>query len=174
MQQLHKDIGSRDGSTGVPSVIGVKRKSAEGDDSLSLSKKSKNLESSLGKSIEKHGESMLAVARMAAVEQQMNQMNPKQAHAEHECNCVENRINFLCGRINDLHDDKRGMVLQLADPAMQNQAIIDAVLREVKGIEDEIELNVEKLKLKVEEMKLKVEEMNTLIATPTKSNHSPK
>jgi hypothetical protein len=158
MQQLHEDIGSGDGSTGVPSVIGAKRKSAEDDDSLSSSKKSANsLESSLGKSIEKHGESMLKVARMAAAEQQKNR---KHAHAEQERNRVDNCINFLCGRINNLRDNKRAMVLWLADPAMQNQTIIDAVLHEVKRIENEIKFNVE--------------EMNTLIATPTKSNHSPK
>jgi hypothetical protein len=51
------------------------------------------------------------------------------------------------------------MVLRLADPAMQNQTIIDAVLHEVKGIEKEIEFNVE--------------EMKTLIAMPMKSNLSP-
>jgi hypothetical protein len=126
-------------------------------DSLSSSKNSANsLESSLGKSIEKHGESMLKVARMAAAEQQKN---CKHAHAEQECNRVDNCINFLCGRINDLRDNKRAMVLWLADPAMQNQTIIDAVLHEVKGIENEIKFNVE--------------EMNSLIAMPMKSNLSP-
>jgi hypothetical protein len=100
MQQLHEDIGSGDGSTGVPSVIGAKQKSAEDDDTLSSSKKSTNsLESPLGKSIEKHGESMLKVARMAAAEQQKN---CKHAHAEQERNRVDNHINFLRGRINDL------------------------------------------------------------------------
>ncbi len=124
---------------------------------MSSSKKSANsLESSLGKSIEKHGESMLKVARMAAAEQQKNH---KHAHAEQERNHVDNRINFLCGRINNLRDNKRAMVLWLADPAMQNQTIINAVLHKVKGIENEIEFNVE--------------EMNTLIAMPTKSNLSP-
>ncbi len=68
---------------------------------------------------------MLAVARMAALEQQMNR---DQAQAEQDSNRVDNCNNFLCGRINDLWDNKRGMVIQLADPAMQNQAIIDAVM----------------------------------------------
>jgi hypothetical protein len=35
------------------------------------------------------------------------------------------------------------MVIRLADPAMQNQAIIDAVMHDVKRIEDEIDMNVE-------------------------------
>ncbi len=56
-------------------------------------------------------------------------------------------------------ENKRGMVIRLADPAMQNQAIIDAVMREVKGIEDEIEMNME--------------ELNSLVATPKKSNSTP-
>jgi hypothetical protein len=51
------------------------------------------------------------------------------------------------------------MVIRLADRAMQNQAIINAVIRKVKGIEDEIEMNVE--------------ELNSLVATPTKSNRTP-
>lgn len=58
-----------------------------------------------------------------------------------------------------MRDNKKGMVIRLADRAMQNQAIINAVIRKVKGIEDEIEMNVE--------------ELNSLVATPTKSNRTP-
>ena len=58
-----------------------------------------------------------------------------------------------------MRDNKRGMVIRLADPAMQNQVIIDAIMREVKGIEDEIDINVE--------------ELNSLVETPKKSNSTP-
>ena len=54
-----------------------------------------------------------------------------------------------------MQDNKRGMVIWLAEPAMQNQAIIDTVLCEVIRIEDEIDLNVE--------------ELNSLVATPKKT-----
>ncbi len=146
------------GPTGVPYAIGGKRKCSNDKDDLSSSaKKSANsMESSLSKSIEKHGETMLEVARFAALEQQKNR---EQGLAELDSKCVDNRINFLRGRINDLWYNKRGMVIRLADPAMHNKAIIDAVMREVKGIEDEIEMNVE--------------ELNSLMATPKKSNSTP-
>ena len=93
---------------------------------------------------------MLEVAKIAALEQQKNR---EQALAEQDRKRVDNRINFLRGRINDLRDNKRGMVIRLADPAMQNQAIIDAVMREVNGIEDEIDMNVEELNSLVETKK---------------------
>ncbi len=99
---------------------------------------------------------MLAVARMAALEQQKNH---EEDQAELDSNCVDNQINFLCGRFNNLRNNKRGIVIRLADPAMQNQVITDAVMREVKGIEDEINMNAE--------------ELNSLVATPTKSNCTP-
>jgi len=152
MQQLHDDVGSVDGSTGVPYAIGGKRKSSNNEDDLSSSAKKSaySMESSLSKSIEKHGETMLEVAKIAALEQQKNR---EQALAEQDRKRVDNRINFLRGRINDLRDNKRGMVIRLADPAMQNQAIIDAVMREVNGIEDEIDMNVEELNSLVETKK---------------------
>ncbi len=96
---------------------------------------------------------MLEVAKIAALQQQKNR---EQALAELDSKRVDNCINVLRGRIIDLRDNKMGMFIRLADPAMQNQAIIDAVMLEVKGIEDEIDMNVE--------------ELNSLVATPKKSN----
>jgi hypothetical protein len=152
MHQLHEDVGSVDGRTGVPYAIGGKH---DEDDLSSSAKKSANssMESSLSKSIEKHGETMLEVAKIAALQQQKNR---EQALAELDSKRVDNCINVLRGRIIDLRDNKMGMFIRLADPAMQNQAIIDAVMLEVKGIEDEIDMNVE--------------ELNSLVATPKKSN----
>jgi hypothetical protein len=47
---------------------------------------------------------MLEVARIAALEQQKNH---EQVLAELDSKRLDNRINFLCGRINDLRDNKR-------------------------------------------------------------------
>ena len=72
MQQLKEGIGSGNGNTKVPSVIHGKRKNDDDDSLGSSSKKSNNVMTQLGASITKHADSMLAVAKMAAVEQEKN------------------------------------------------------------------------------------------------------
>ncbi len=55
-------------------------------------------------------------------------------------------INDICARINELHDNKRTMVLRMAEPTVaNNKTVVDAILHEVKGIEDEITGNVAEL-----------------------------
>ncbi len=57
-------------------------------------------------------------------------------------------------------DNKHTMVLRIADTSIaNNQAVVDAILHEVKGIEVKIAENVK--------------ELNTLLVTPKKSNRSP-
>ena len=77
MQQLVDGVGSGNGGTGVPSVIGGRRKS-DADDSLASSRKSKGNHhddkalSQLSKSIEKHSQSLVAAAKLCASEQAKN------------------------------------------------------------------------------------------------------
>ncbi len=72
MQQLKEGIGSSNGHLGVPLVIRGKRNIDNNDSLSSLSKKSNstNVMSKLGASITKHTESMVTVAKIAAVEQE--------------------------------------------------------------------------------------------------------
>ena len=148
MQQLVDGVGSGNGNSGVPSVIGGRRQSDD-DYSLSSSKKSKKNSDAaafaqLSSSIEKHSNLLVAAARIAATEQEKNRNQ----------SCIS-EINM---RINALRDMKREMTLRMTG-SNSNQFIIDAIVHEIKGIEEEIAS--------------KKEELNGLLATPTKSNRSP-
>jgi hypothetical protein len=74
MQQLDDSIGSVNGNIGVPSVIGCNCKHDDNYLLQSLKKRAKCIEvSQLSTSIAQHGELMIAVARLAAMEQEKNQ-----------------------------------------------------------------------------------------------------
>lgn len=161
MQQLLEGIGSGDGSSGVPSVVGGKRRQVDDTDSLSSSKKNKSGNSDansfreLTDSIERHSNSIVSAAKIAAAEQAKKR---SQAAAEQEKNRTQSRITEINSRINALRDSKREMALRLAVPNI-HQAVMDIVVHEMKGIEEEIASNVE--------------ELNGLLLAPTKGNCSP-
>ena len=152
MQQLLEGIGSGNGGTGVPSVIGGKRKS-DADDSLASSKKGKGRNNDdeafaqLSDSIEKHSQSLVTAAKISASEQAKNRT--QQAASE------------IHARIDSLRDSKRAMELRMTEPyIIDNQRSLDVIERAIKGIDDEIVM--------------KTEQLNLMLATPTRNNHSPK
>ena len=70
------------------------------------------------------------------------------------------RVSEINERIFCLRDTKREMALCMSElNVINNQVIVDAILHEMQGIEAEIASHTE--------------EINSLMATPTKSNHSP-
>ena len=152
MQQLLEGVGSGNGGSGVPSVIGGNKSYKNDDNSVSaLSKKSKSNEEALfaqlSSSINKHSNSLVAAAKIAATEQAKNR--------------IDSRLNAIRSRINSLRDTKRNMVIRMSAPdVMSNRDTFDAIAHEVKGIEEEIATNVE--------------ELDNILSTPVKSNCSPK
>jgi hypothetical protein len=108
MQQLLSGIGSGNGSSGVPSVVGDKRKNNK-DDSLASSKKSKGQRddatafSQLSSSIEKHSHSLVAAAQISAKEQEKNRA---EARLEQERSRKGAHASELNARINALNDKK--------------------------------------------------------------------
>ena len=129
---------------------------------MSSSKKSKSANNDavsfreLTSSIEKHSNSIVSAAKIAAAEQAKNRT---QAAAKQAKNRTQSRINEIHSRINALRDNKREMALRLAVPNI-HQAVMDIIVHEIEGIEEEIASNVV--------------ELNGLFSTPTKSNCSPK
>ena len=168
VQQLHDGIGSGDGDTGVPATVGGKRKSSLDDCSAMSSKTSAKSQSLVGSSIKQHGESIVFLAKTVAAEHEKNRREAREEQekrrredrAVQERMRVDSRINDIRARINSLRDNKRNMVLRMVEPAVaNNKTVIDAILHEVQGIEEEITENVE--------------ELNSLLSTPKKNNQSP-
>lgn len=163
MQQLVHGIGSGDGAAGVPSVVGTEKHSRTDDnDSLASSKKSKRDDATvfapLSNSIEKHSESIVNAAKMAADEQAKNR---RDARIEQNKSRVETRISKLEERVDALEDKRREMALRLTEPhIIGNQGSVEIIQSEIQRIEADIEL--------------KKGQLNALQATPTKNNCSPK
>ncbi len=154
MQQLVDGVGSGNGGTGVPSVIGgsSSKCKSDADDSLASSKKRRDNNndgealSKLRTSIEKHSQSIVAAAKISASEQAKN--------------CTQQAVNEINARIYSLRDSKRSMELRMTEPhIIDNQRALDVIQRGIKGIDDEINLSTEKL--------------NGMLATPTRNNRSP-
>ena len=100
----------------------------------------------LSTSIEKHSNSLVAAAKISAMEQAKNRT--QLASSE------------ITARINSLRDSKRTMELRMTEPhIIDNQRSLELIERAIKGIENEIEQNTEQL--------------NGMLATPTRNNRSP-
>ena len=157
MQRLLDGIGSSDGCDGVPSVIGGKNK-RDADDSLASSKKSKNnsLEAAvdnLGKSLEKHSESVLLASRMSSQEREKDREDKERDRDL----IVKNKLNE---RIDSLRDSKRALEIRMLEPQfINNEAAQARFERTIQGIDEEIDM--------------KLAQLNSMIATPTRNNYSP-
>ena len=151
IQRLNDEASSSNGNFGVPSVIQRKRSV---DDDLSItsskgsSKKSKTNDiGMLSASIQKHGESLIEVAKIAALQQEMDR--------------VQAREESILSRINSLRDTKRNLIIRLAsEEGAHDVRVKNAIVEEVEMIEQEIMENMAVLKNRD--------------STPQKSNRSPK
>jgi len=176
VQQLHDGIRSGDGGVGVPATIGEKRKR---DDDISLLSKSTSKQYLVSSSIEKHGESIVFLAKTVASENEKNRQDARkerekvpqetllreekireETREREERNNNNSRANDIRARINSLHDSKHAMVLRMTELSVTgNKDVSNTLKEEIKGIEEEIQMNAE--------------ELNMILTTPKKKNHSP-
>jgi hypothetical protein len=161
MQQLLTGIGSGNGSSGVPSVIGDKGRNND-NDSLASSKKSKGQKDDaaafarLSSSIETHSRSLVSAAQISAKEQEKNRA---EARTEQERSHKVSQASELKARINSLNDKKRDMTIKMTEDNVSVRQM-NAFEQVIEGIDAEIAE--------------KKAELNGLsLGTPTKSNRSP-
>ena len=162
MQQLLTGIGSGNGSSGVPSVIGDKGRN-NNNDSLASSKKIKRQKDDdaaafarLSSSIETHSRSLVSAAQISAKEQEKNRA---EARTEQERSHKLSQASELKARINSLNDKKRDMTIKMTEDNVSVRQM-NAFEQVIEGIDAEIAE--------------KKAELNGLsLATPTKSNRSP-
>ena len=102
----------------------------------------------MGASIERHGESLVQVAKINADQQEKDRQQA--------------RANDIRARINSLRDTKRNLVicLCLAEVA-SNKSVSDTIAHEITLLEQEIQENIEELNGMIN------------ITTPQRSNRSP-
>lgn len=121
MQRLNSSTASGNASFGVPSVVGHKHGYSEDDDSMTnqskgSSKKQKRSDEidKLSLSITQHGQSLVKVAKLAALQQQRD-------------------------RIHSLEDTRRNLVIRLAsDDVAGNTILSNVITTEIEKINEEI------------------------------------
>ena len=76
-------------------------------------------------------------------------------------NRTQQAASVVNARIDSFHDSKRAMELCMTEPyIIDNQRSLDVIEHALNGIDNEIVM--------------KMEELNSMLATPTRNNHSPK
>jgi hypothetical protein len=121
MQRLNLSTASGNASFGVPSVVGNKHRYSEDDDSMTnqskgSSKKQKRSDEidKLSLSITQHGQSLVKVAKMAALQQQQD-------------------------RIHSLEDTRRNLVIRMASDDVTGNTVLSSVItKEIEKINEEI------------------------------------
>ncbi len=97
----------------------------------------------------------------AVISAREQEKNCKQQAASEEKSRMQQQKSEITARIDSLCDRKRDMELRLTDPhIINNQNSIDRIECAMQGIDDEIVS--------------KIEHLNSLLATPTRNNKSPK
>ncbi len=132
LQKLNNNVSATNGASGVPSVI---NRSANNDDNDSLSDKTTptstggSVIASLGKSIEKHGQSLIEVAKIDVDKKVM--LAKMQEKKEVRAQLVET--------VRKLKGEKRSLLIQYgAEVVKGNKALADTIMAQV----DDIELDI--------------------------------
>ncbi len=132
LQTLNNNVSATNGANGVPSVI---NRSANNDDNDLLSDKTTptstggSVIASLGKSIEKHGQSLIEVAKIDADKKVM--LAKMQEKKEVQAQLVET--------VRKLKGEKRLLLIQYrAEVVKGNKALADTIMAQVNDIELDI------------------------------------
>ena len=112
---------------------------------------------SLGKSIEKHGQSLVDVAKIDANQKEkLAKMQAKEKEKER----VHQERGELRSALRDLKGEKRSLLIQhAAETQKRNKVMADVIMEQVSDIQMDIEWNSNKLA--------------SLADTPKKSNSTP-
>ena len=95
----------------------------------------------ISNSIEKHGESIVFLAKMVAAEHAKNCQEScaeqekicQETHAEQEGNQMDAYMKDICARINRFHNNERTMVLWMVEPTVaNNKTVVDTILQKVR------------------------------------------
>ena len=156
LQKLNKSVLAADGASGVPSVI---QSGVNDDDSLdnSLTKSKSSKLETLGKSIEKHGHSLVSVAKIEAKQQVTIAKLQADEHAKERRHQVQTELR---SSLRQLAGEKRTLVIQYAaENQKKNKLVANAIMDQIEDIDAE--------------MKKNSDELAALEATPKKSNRTP-
>jgi hypothetical protein len=143
LQRLNNSVSSANGSSGVPSVV---RQNNNNDDDDSLSNKTSPPSAggnsaivSLGKSIEKHGQTLVDIAKIDAEEKEKDRLE-KEKERNH------NKQAQLAETLRKLKGEKRSLLIQYAEEVEKGKkAVADAIMAQVDDIAEDIDATNQKI-----------------------------
>jgi hypothetical protein len=143
LQRLNNSVSSANGSSGVPSVV---RRNNNNDDDESLSNKTSPASAggnsaiaSLGKSIEKHGQTLVDIAKIDAKEKEKDRLD-KEKERNHT------KQSQLHETLRKLKGEKRSLLIQYAEEVEKGKkAVADAIMAQVDDIVEDIDDTNKKL-----------------------------
>ena len=155
LQKLNLSVSATNGASGVPSVV----RPSEGDDDSMTDNSAKTNEnvSSLGKSIEQHGKSLLDVAKMEAKQK----VTIAKMQAEEKAKERQHQLMMeMRSTLRHLAGEKRSLSIQYASESQKkNKVMADVIQDQIAEIEAD--------------MKRTSESLLALESTPKKHNRTP-
>ena len=155
LQKLNLSVSATNGASGVPSVV----RPSEGDDDSMTDNSAKTNEnvSSLGKSIEQHGKSLLDVAKMEAKQK----VTIAKMQAEEKAKERQHQLMMeMRSTLRHLAGEKRSLSIQYASESQKkNKVMADVIQDQIAEIEAD--------------MKRTSESLLALETTPRKQNRTP-
>ena len=144
LQRLNNSVSSANGSSGVPSV--VRQNNNNDDDDSALSNKTSPPSAggnsaivSLGKSIEKHGQTLVDIAKIDAEEKEKDRLE-KEKERNH------NKQAQLVETLRKLKGEKRSLLIQYAEEVEKGKkAVADAIMAQVDDIAEDIDATNQKI-----------------------------
>jgi hypothetical protein len=130
MQKLNTAVSSTNGAGGVPSVVRAMNNGADDGSASSSRSLTGNLTTiaALGKSIKKHGQSLVAAARMETKDREKERVRKDKSE--------------IRGAIRELSQEKRSLLLQYhLETQKHNKFMADSIMEQMNDIEMEIEKN---------------------------------
>jgi hypothetical protein len=169
LQKLSSSVSSTIGASGVPSVVHASENKADlmldkklaptaGHSAAGNSAAGNSIMSSLGKSIENHGQSLIAVAKLDAEKKE----RIAKIHLEDKERDRAHQVKMdIHSAMRQLSGEKCSLLLQhAAETQKQNKVMADAIMEQIEDIGKQIEKHSSKLE--------------SMESTPKKKNCTPK
>jgi hypothetical protein len=157
LQKLSSSVSSTNGASGVPSVVRVSENDADSMSDKSASAAGNSIMSSLGKSIENHGQSLIAVAKLDAEKKERMaklDLEDKERDRAHQLKMDARSV------IRQLSGEKCLLLLQhAAETQKKNKFMADAITEQIEDIDKQLEKHSS--------------ELESMESTPKKNNRTP-
>ena len=141
---MNNSVSSANGSIGVPSVV-CRLDNTEYDNLLTnkttpTSAGGNSAIASLGKSIKRHGQTLVDIAKIDSKEKEKDRLEKDKDRLEKEKERMHNKQAQLLNNLQKLKGEKRSLLIQYAEELDKGKkAVADAIMAQVDDIVEDID-----------------------------------